>query len=310
MTKSLVSPYPLIHPVSPSVMDSKILLPLVLTMWVGAQPVQATSPGATPPSEAASAPGVEIAPMSDAAIMGAACLGLATATMAAAYTIGPVETMMLISGSPIVPNSTVLFIPMFGVLGGGSCALAAAATPGVRWMINQSGKIAGHLVAWIEGWLSDHHSGEAPGPAIGAGGPAGRPLEKAASDPPPVRPMTETELQSTGCLVGALTGFTASMATSPMEVAMLSSGTTVIVSSTPVLGLGLLATVVGAGCGIGSLVSIPVMEFVDHFNTIGNNLFDAIEQEVAWITDGAIPHAMAGETGRVSTAMQLPRGLP
>jgi len=251
-------------------MDLKIVLSLVLTIWVSTQPLRASALSAASLPEAVAISEVEIEPMSDPAIMGAACLGMAAMTMAVAYGIGPVETMMLVSGSPVVPNSAVLFIPMFGVLGGGSCALAAAATPGVRWMIDQSSTIAGQLGALINDWLEplppeDTSVSAAEPGELGELG--GRYQEDIVSGFPPIRPMTETEFQSTGCLIGALSGFTASMVTSPMEVAMLSSGTTVIVSSTPVLGLGLLATIVGAGCGIGSLVSTPVIEFLNGFDT-------------------------------------------
>ncbi|CAK0769600.1 hypothetical protein CCP4SC76_5200002 [Gammaproteobacteria bacterium] len=90
--------------------------------------------------------------------------------------------------------------------------------------------------------------------------------------------MTDTEVQSAGCVVGALSSFGAAMTTSPMEVAMLSSGATIIVSNTPMLSMGLLATIVASGCGIGSFVAVPAVAFVNNFNTIGNTVLNTLEQ--------------------------------
>ena len=266
-------------------MSVKRWVPLVLAVGLGVHPVQAASPGAAVSGEvgvaevSAPRPEVEIAPMSDPAIQGAACLGFAAASMAAVYAAGPMEALMLISGAQHVATTPlVLFIPMLSILGGGACALAAASVPSVSWMIDQSDNIADQLGSWASSsWQG--------GPPEGVQGP---PVEgsdlgdhhKAAfiRRPQPIRPMTETEIQSTGCVVGALAGFGAAMVSSPMEVTMLASGATTVVSTTPLLGLGLLATVVGATCGVGSLAAIPVASFVNNFGTIGNGLFDSIGQ--------------------------------
>lgn len=281
-------------------MSLRLWVPLVLAVWVSVPPVQAAAPGAAPAAEmglteAAPAQAVELAPMSDPAAQGAACLGFAALSMTAAYAAGPMEALMLMSGAQHVATGPLtLFIPMFSILGGGACALAAAAMPSVSWVIDQSGNMGDQLVSLTNGWLGGR-SGD--GPAT-TGEVDDGPSEEATKPPTPIRPMTETEVQSAGCVVGAVAGLGASMASSPMEVAMLASGATTVVSSTPLLGLGLLATIVGAACGIGSLVSIPVMAFMDNYSAIGNNLFDAVGQEIAWATGNAIPGDTLAGAGR------------
>jgi len=253
-------------------MSLRLWVPLVLAVWVSVPPVQAAAPGAAPAAEmglteAAPAQAVELAPMSDPAAQGAACLGFAALSMTAAYAAGPMEALMLMSGAQhIATGPVVLFIPMFSILGGGACALAATAMPSLDWLIDQSGNMGDRLASWAGGWLSGRPE-DAPQTAAVADGPQGRGSEEAPRAPTTIRPMTETEIQSAGCVAGALAGFGASMATSPMEVAMLSSGATTIVSSTPLLGLGLLATIVGAGCGIGSFVAVPMVAFMNHLGT-------------------------------------------
>jgi len=242
-------------------MGSRLLLPLALTLWLAAHLAQAAVPDAGSLPEAATPSVVRIEPMSDPAIMGAACLGLAAATVAAAYAAGPTELIVLRSGLSVVSNSVALFIPMAGILGGASCVLAAVATPSVRWMIDQSGNILDRLEGVAEEWRGDQ-----PGNAQRTADGVGELKERDAFRPlRPIRPMTETELQSTGCVVGALSGFMAAMVTSPAEVAMLASGSIALASSTSILGLRLLATIVVGGCGIGSLVAEPVTEFVSQF---------------------------------------------
>jgi hypothetical protein len=228
---------------------------------------------------------VEIALMSDPAIQGAACLGFAAASMAAAYALGPMEALMLMSGAQhVATGSLALFIPMFSILGGGACALGAAAMPSLSWMMDQSDNIAGQLMSWTNDETSSP-SREARKPDDGmVVSTEGSNDEEVANAPPPIRPMTETEVQSAGCVTGALAGLGASMASSPMEIAMLASGATTIVSTTPLLGLGLLATIVGAGCGIGSLVAVPMVAFMNNIGETGHEVLDSVGQQVTWVS--------------------------
>ncbi|KOR33087.1 hypothetical protein TI05_03150 [Achromatium sp. WMS3] len=196
----------------------------------------------------------QIAPMSGPAIQGVACLGFATVVIIATYIIGPMEALMLVSGAQHVATGPItLFIPIMSILGGGSCALAATAMPSISWMLDQSENIIFNYVS------AD----------IGSDGTL------LAS----IRPMSESEIQSTGCIVGAVAGFTASMLSSPMEVAMLASGATTIVSNTPLLGLGLLATTIASGCTIGSLTAVPIVAFLSNYGTMGDSFFAAIAQQ-------------------------------
>jgi hypothetical protein len=204
--------------------------------------------------------------MSDPAIQGAACLGFAAVSMAAAYAAGPMEALMLMSGAQhIATGSVIMFIPMLSILGGGACALAATAEPSLDWLIDQSGNIGDQFGALMDGWFSGR-AGDEPLSSAASAATSGHDFEETTNPPAPIRPMTEVEVQSSGCVVGALAGFGASMASSPMEIAMLSSGATTIVSSTPLLVLGLLATVVGAGCGIGSFVAVPTVALINQFS--------------------------------------------
>jgi len=295
-------------------MSLKRWMPLMLAVWVTVQPAHATPPDIASPSaeagvtEGALVQGVEIAPMSDPAVQGAACLGFATASMATAYAAGPMEALMLMSGAQhVASGSLALFVPMFSILGGGACALAAAATPSVGWLIDQSGNMGNRLVSLTDGWFGGL-SGDKQRTSSGADGLEGEENEEIARVATPIRSMTETEVQSAGCVAGALAGLGASMASSPMEVAMLASGATTVVSSTPLLGLGLLATIVGAACGIGSLVSIPAMAFMDRYSSIGNNLFDAVGQKVAWMTDGAMPDDVIAGAGHADMGIHIVDG--
>ena len=107
------------------------------------------------------------------------------------------------------------------------------------------------------------------------------------SSVPTVRAMQEPEVQATGCIAGALAGFGGALASSPMEVAMLSSGATTIVSTTPILALGLLGTIVAAGCGIGTYAILPIQAFFNNFSAIGNSLFSGITPTGTLVADAA-----------------------
>lgn len=235
-----------------------------------ARPALAVSAASTETviAEATDTGGVTVAPMSDAAVQGAACLGGAALSMGAAYAAGPSELMMVVTGAMHVPSgSSVMFIPMMSILGGGTCAMAAAATPAVSWAIEQSDTIGAQFASLTDGWLG----ASAPVQYASAG------TDDAGKDvaSPSVRPMTEPETQSAGCIVGALSGFGASVATAPMEVAMLSSGATTVASSTPILGLALVGTIIASGCGIGSAAALPVTALLGNLGTIGDSLLSA-----------------------------------
>lgn len=251
-------------------------LALALMVWTGA--AQAASVASEPTlvmaeaSAEAAAQGTGFAPLPDSALPGAYCLGAAAASMAAVYAAGPTESIMLLSGAMHIPSgSAVLFIPLFSILGGGSCALAAAAQPAVSWAIEQKDNIGAQFAATTESWFASRSESV----MYASAGADDANKDSAATT---VRPMTEGETQSMGCVAGALAGFAGAMATSPGEVAMLSSGATTIVSSTPILALGLLGTIVVSGCGIGTYAVLPVQAFFSNFTAIGNSLFGGLVQ--------------------------------
>jgi hypothetical protein len=231
---------------------------VLIAAWLGLHLPAAAHSGASGTGETAATPAakVALAPMSDEAIMGAACLGAAAVTVVAAYALGPAELLMLASGAHHVASSaSVMLVPMLGIIGGGACALAAVATPSVRWLMGQADSIGARLGA-LAHW---HREG---GPVRGTSRP-----------PSPVRPMSEVETQSAGCVLGGLSNFAAAMATSPMEVVMLTSGgstSTVLITTTPLLGLGLLTTIVATGCVIGSLIAVPLEAVLDSSGLIGD----------------------------------------
>ena len=243
---------------------------------------------------------VVIAPMPDAAVQGAACLGVATASMATAYAIGPSELMMILTGAMHVPSgSAVMFIPMLSILGGGTCAMAAAATPAVLWAIDQSDAIGSQFSSVTDKWFG-------PGADLQY---ASAGADDAGKDTaaPTVRAMTEPETQGAGCVAGALAGFGASMATSPMEVAMLSSGATTIVSSTPLLGMALVGTIVASGCGIGALSALPITAFFNNFSAIGDSLVEGAGGAVQ-VAAGGVARAFALLGGGHAATIEVAEG--
>ena len=261
-------------------------LALALMAWGGAQPSLAASASSEPTlvvadaAPDASAAGGGFDPLPDAALPGAYCLTGAAASMAAVYAAGPSEALMLLSGAMHVPSSSaILFIPMLSILGGGSCALAAAAQPAISWAIEQKDNIAAQFAATTQSWFASSDSLTYAD--------AGASDANKDSAVPTVRAMQEPEVQATGCVAGALAGFGGAMASSPMEVAMLSSGATTIVSTTPILALGLLGTIVAAGCGIGTYAILPIQAFFNNFSAIGNSLFSGITQTGILVADAA-----------------------
>ncbi len=251
---------------------------LAFVVWGGALPALAASAASEPTlvvAEATPGAGVAaggVAPLPDSAMPGAFCLGGATAAMAAVYAAGPSESLMLLSGAMHVPSSSaVMFIPLLSILGGGSCALAAAAQPAIGWAIEQSDSIAAQFATTTSSWFAAR-----PDSLMYAS--AGADDANKDSAAPTVRALTEGETQSAGCIAGALAGFAGAMATSPGEVAMLSSGATTIVSTTPILALGLLGTIVVSGCGIGTFAILPIQAFFNNFSAIGDSLFGGLTQ--------------------------------
>ncbi len=260
-----------------------LALPALALMVVGGTAVPAFATPVPPAAEATvdtGAQGVTIAPMPDAALPdaalpGAYCLAGAAAAMTAVFAAGPTESLMILSGAMHLPTSTaVLVIPLLSILGGGACAIGAAAQPAVSWAIEQSDNIAANIAA--------------AGPTLFAASSDDSPGAARKEDPvPPVRPLTEGETQSVGCVAGALAGFGAAMATSPMEVAMLSSGANTVVSSTPVLALGLLGTIVASGCAIGTYGILPIQAFFSNFTAIGDSLVSGLSGIGTMVSDGA-----------------------
>ena len=185
----------------------------------------AAAPVVTAAAGGAGVSEVTIAPMPDAAVPGAYCIAGATAAMIAVFAAGPTEGIMILSGAMHLPSSTaVMFIPLMSILGGGACAIGAAAQPAISWAIEQSDNIGAQVSAAGQSVFSSGSSA----PVSGAAGAEAANKEKETA----VRALTEGETQSVGCVAGALAGFGAAMATSPMEVAMLSSGANTVVSTT------------------------------------------------------------------------------
>ena len=115
---------------------------------------------------------------------------------------------------------------------------------------------------------------------------------------PAPRALTEDETQSAGCVGGALVGFATAMASSPTEVAMLSSGANTIVSSTPILMLGLLGSIVASGCVVGAYAILPVEALINNFNSIGDSILAGLNQIGTAVSEGT------------SRTMTLLRGRP
>ena len=266
-------------------------LTLALTMAAAAPSLADTAAPAAAVTTAA-AQDTTIAPMPDAARPGAYCLAGATAAMVAAFAAGPSESLMILSGAMHLPSTTsVLFIPLMSILGGGACAIGAAAQPAISWAIEQSDTIGAQVTAATDSLL------RAPaGPA-----PAGK--DTKATE---VRALTEGETQSVGCIAGALVGFGAAMATSPMEVAMLSSGANTVVSTSPILALGLIGTIVASGCAIGTYAILPIEAFFNNFSAIGDSVVSSLSQ-IGNMVSAVASRPMAAATG-ASPAVEVADG--
>lgn len=274
---------------------------LALSLICGTQPALAASAAPGPlateaESDLDTTPDVVIEPIPEAAMSGAFCLMGTAAVMGAAIAAGPTESLLLISGAMHVPSgSAVLLIPLMSLLGTAGCAIAAGIQPVASWAYEQSDNIAAHARA------SGRSAAELVyAPAVAApADPAGPAPDNGGADAalPPVRPMSEDELQAAGCFGGGLAGFGAAMATSPTEVAMLSSGALIVVSSTPLLVLGLISSIVVAGCAIGNYTVLPAQALVDNFDAVGDALFGGLKQ---------LGIALGDQTGRTIALFRAP----
>ncbi len=224
-----------------------------LAVWQPAQAGTASSDPTLVVAGKGAASDDDIPAMPASAKQGLWCLAGATASLGAAYAIGPSEIVMMVSGAMHIPSSgPLLFIPLFSLLAGGSCALASAAQPAIAYAGEQSGNIAqkiGDEFSALSGGLVGTKANQ-----FADGG-----ADDANKGGTSVRPMQDSEIMSTGCVTGALSGFLASMASSPMEVVMLSAGGITVASSTPILAVGLLGTIMASGCAIGNYALLPIV---------------------------------------------------
>ncbi len=285
-----------------------LLLSAALLSVVAWQPAQAGTASADPTlvvagGGAANADPDAIPPMPSSALQGAWCAGGAVASLAAAYAIGPSEIVMMVSGAMHVPSSgPLLFIPLYSILAGGSCALAAAAQPAIGWAAEQSTNIAekvGEQVVAVGDSLLGRQKQYADAAANDA--------NKGAS----IRPMSSGEQQSAGCLTGAVGGFLGSMASSPMEIVMLSAGGITVASSTPILAMGLLGTIVASGCAIGNYALLPIVALFNSFSggSGGGNGQALNHTDVVGSKLAEAATALGGVVGRSLTAAGQTAGV-
>jgi hypothetical protein len=194
-------------------------------------------------------------PMSDAAAQGIGCLALATPVMAAAYSFGPTEIMMLVTGAVIVPSSNAqLFITLGGILGAAICGVGASLTPSVIWAVER--------MNWTDPASNTNATLQS-----GQGG-----LMKVAADSAPIAPtviaqaspasppeMTEEVIEGAGCLAGVLGLSAITLASAPIEIVGLAAGGVAVSSNTPILLLAIAGTIVPAGCTLGAAASLPLL---------------------------------------------------
>lgn len=206
-------------------------------------------------------------PMSDEAAQGMGCFVATASSLALAYAIGPTELMMLVTGAVIVPSSSsLLFIALGGIMGAGTCGVGAALTPSFLWAKENAKGISEGITDGIKTSLK---------PKIGAVGS----LEQGSHLKSVVRPMNEDEIQGVGCLVGLLGLGAVALATAPTEAVMLAAGGVGVPSSTPLLMMGMLGTLLPAGCSAGAAASLPLMALYQNFDSV------AIGQKLASIVN-------------------------
>lgn len=209
-----------------------------------------------------------LTPMSDAAAQGVGCLAMTTAGLTMAYAMGPTELMMLVTGAVIVPSSSsLLFIALGGILGAGTCSVGASLTPSVIWAKENAKGISEKIHGEIKSSLKpkvivNHHVNY-------------------VQDSKEIRSMNEEEIQSAGCLLGLLGIGAVALATAPTEAVMLAAGGVGIPSTTPLLMMGMLGTLLPAGCTFGSALSLPLIESYQNFDKamIGQKLASMIGWE-------------------------------
>jgi len=186
------------------------------------------------------------------------CLVAATSSLAVAYAVGPTEIMMLVTGAVIVPSkSSLLFIALGGILGAGGCSIGAALTPHILWTNENAKGISEGIAEGIKTSLK---------PEIRQAT-----INKASSlkhEISPIRAMNETEIQSAGCLIGLLGLGSVALVTAPTESVMLAAGGVGVPSSTSLLMMGMLGTLLPAGCSIGAAISLPLMSLYENFDPL------------------------------------------
>jgi hypothetical protein len=222
---------------------------------------------ATEVSAATDSPPPVFVPMSDAAAQGIGCLALATPVMAAAYSFGPTEIMMLVTGAVIVPSSNAqLFITLGGILGAAICGVGASLTPSVIWAVERMNWTdpASNTNATLQsgqGGLMKVAADSAPiAPTVPTAPPAiaqTSPVSPAASTAPPE--MTEEVIEGAGCLAGVLGLSAITLASAPIEIVGLAAGGVAVSSNTPILLLAIAGTIVPAGCTLGAAASLPLL---------------------------------------------------
>jgi len=220
-------------------------------------------------------------PMSDAAAQGVGCLALTSPIMAVAYALGPTEIMMLVTGAVIVPSSSAqLFISLGGILGAAACGVGAVLTPSVMWAVE---KLGGAKVN------SDVESQKDPMGAeeIANGHDTGADIQDESAE---VSLMGEDEIQGAGCLIGVLGLGAITLATVPIEIVGLAAGGVAVPSNTTILLLGIVGTVVPAGCTLGAAASLPLVALYRNFdiNAIGQGLASII----GWGRSSSSPRAL------------------
>ncbi len=279
-----------------------------LAVWQPAQAGTASSNPTLVVADQSAAPADDdIPPMPASAQQGLACLGGGVASLAAAYAIGPSEIVMMVSGAMHVPSSgPLLFIPLYSLLAGGSCALAASAQPALAWAGEQSGAFASSVGEQFSALSDSLIGGKAMQYADAAADDASK------SGGTTIQPMEEGEVQATGCVAGALGGLLASMASSPMEVVMLSAGGITVASSSPILAMGLLGTIVVSGCSIGNYAVLPIVAFFNNFSAIGDSLAQSTGQVGHMVAQaaGGLGQAVAALGRSGGASVQVAEGKP
>jgi hypothetical protein len=246
----------------------------------------ATASAATTPSGGVpSGKSLQLTPMSDAAAQGVGCLVLSVPTLAAAYALGPSEIMMLVTGAVIVPSTTpLLFITLSGILGAGACGIGAVATPSIQWLGERLSSGGGRTVA-AKSASSD------PGPAPPQGA---EPLVQ-ISDMTNQAMMSEDQIQGLGCVIGVLGLGGITLAAAPTEIVGLSAGGLVLPSKSSLLLLGIVGTVLPAGCTMGAAASLPLLALYDHVLTYAiREPLDALSGWLKGASSGSVASTEAG----------------